>query len=33
MVAALTARQASAPVNRKRVLRLMREHRLLQTLE
>lgn len=30
MVAALTAREASAPVNRKRVQRLMREHRLLQ---
>jgi putative transposase len=30
MVAALAAREASAPVNRKRVQRLMREHRLLQ---
>lgn len=30
MVAALTARQADRPVNRKRVQRLMREHRLLQ---
>jgi putative transposase len=30
MVAALAARQASAPVNRKRVQRLMREHHLLQ---
>jgi putative transposase len=30
MVAALAARQARGPVNRKRVQRLMREHRLLQ---
>jgi putative transposase len=30
MVAALTAGQLGAPVNRKRVQRLMREHRLLQ---
>ena len=30
MVAALASREASGPVNRKRVQRLMREHRLLQ---
>jgi putative transposase len=30
MVAALAARQTRGPVNRKRVQRLMREHRLLQ---
>jgi len=30
MVAALASRQARVPVNRKRVQRLMREHRLLQ---
>jgi putative transposase len=30
MVAALTAGQLGEPVNRKRVQRLMREHRLLQ---
>lgn len=30
MVAALAARELAAPVNRKRVQRLMREHRLLQ---
>jgi putative transposase len=30
MVAALASRQAAGPVNRKRVQRLMREHRLLQ---
>jgi putative transposase len=30
MVAALAAREARGPVNRKRVQRLMREHRLLQ---
>ena len=30
MVAALASRQAGGPVNRKRVQRLMREHRLLQ---
>ena len=30
MVAALAARRARGPVNRKRVQRLMREHRLLQ---